>query len=56
MFDKLKRVFESLGFRLLAPLFVTVGVVLAVYATISFRSTRDDLRGWSAPTSTDPAA
>lgn len=43
MVDKLKKVFESLGFRLLAPLFVTVGVVLAVYATLSFRSTREDL-------------
>ena len=34
---KVNRIFQSLGFRLLVPLFVTVGAVLAVYATISFR-------------------
>jgi len=34
--------FQSLGFRLLAPLVVTVGVVLAVYAAVSFRSTKDN--------------
>ena len=32
----------SLGFRLLAPLLVTVGAVLAVYAIISFGSIEDD--------------
>ncbi len=39
---KINRLFQSLGFRLLVPLFITVGAVLAVYATISFRSTKDD--------------
>src|SRR5271157_991251 len=34
-------VFQSLGFRLLAPLFLAVGGVLACYAAISFRSTED---------------
>ena len=33
--------FQSLGFRLLVPLFVTVGAVLAVHAAISFHSTKD---------------
>jgi len=40
-----RRLFElppSLGFRLLAPLLVTVGAVLAVYAIISFGSIEDD--------------
>jgi two-component system NtrC family sensor kinase len=35
------RLFQSLGFRLLAPLFLAVGGVLACYAAISFRSTED---------------
>ncbi|MGO9115126.1 MAG: sensor histidine kinase [Thermoguttaceae bacterium] len=35
------RVFQSLGFRLLAPLFLAVGGVLACYAAVSFRSTED---------------
>jgi two-component system NtrC family sensor kinase len=39
---KVNGLFQSLGFRLLVPLFVTVGTVLAVYAAISFRSTKDD--------------
>ncbi len=39
---KIRELFQSLGFRLLVPLFITVGAVLAVYATISFRSTKDD--------------
>ena len=38
----LMRIFQSLGFRLLAPLFLAVGGVLACYATISFRSTEGD--------------
>jgi two-component system NtrC family sensor kinase len=42
MGGKIKELFQSLGFRLLVPLFITVGAVLAVYATISFRSTKDD--------------
>ena len=37
----LMRIFQSLGFRLLAPLFLAVGGVLACYATISFQSTED---------------
>ena len=36
-----KRLFQSLGFRLLAPLFLAVGGVLACYAFISFHSTED---------------
>ena len=39
---KVNGLFQSLGFRLLVPLFITVGAVLAVYATISFRSMKDD--------------
>ena len=35
------RIFQSLGFRLLVPLFLAVGGVLACYAAISFRSTED---------------
>ncbi len=35
------RIFQSLGFRLLAPLFLAVGGVLACYAAISFQSTED---------------
>ena len=35
------RIFQSLGFRLLGPLFLAVGGVLACYAVISFRSTED---------------
>src|SRR5271157_6117837 len=35
------RIFQSLGFRLLVPLFLAVGGVLACYAVISFRSTED---------------
>ncbi len=35
------RIFQSLGFRLLVPLFLAVGGVLACYATISFHSTED---------------
>ena len=37
----IKRLFQSLGFRLLAPLFLAVGGVLACYAFISFHSTED---------------
>jgi two-component system NtrC family sensor kinase len=36
---------HSLGVRLLAPLFLTVGVVLAVYAWFSFRSTQEHVVG-----------
>ncbi|MCY2995346.1 MAG: ATP-binding protein [Planctomycetota bacterium] len=42
MGNKLDAIFQSLGFRLLVPLSVTVGVVLAVYAMIGFRSTKED--------------
>jgi len=40
--EMLKAFVQSLGFRLLAPLFVTVGLVLAVHAVTSFRSTKED--------------
>jgi len=43
MTERMKAFFQSLGFRLLVPLLATVGVVLAIYATISFRSTEDHL-------------
>lgn len=39
------RVFHSLGVRLLAPLFGTTAAVLAVYAVLGFRSSRDHLLG-----------
>jgi len=42
MREMLKAFFQSLGFRLLASLFVTVGLVLTVHAMISFRSTKED--------------
>jgi two-component system, NtrC family, sensor kinase len=42
MGHRLKTLCQSLGFRLLVPLVVTVGVVLTVHAMISFRSTKDD--------------
>lgn len=35
--------FQSLSFRLLTPLFLTLSVVLAVHAVVSFRSTKEDL-------------
>jgi len=35
------RIFQSLGFRLLGPLFLAVGGVLACYAAISFHTTED---------------
>lgn len=40
--DRLNTLVQSLGFRLLVPLFLTVGVVLAIHAMISFDSTKDD--------------
>jgi two-component system NtrC family sensor kinase len=39
---RFRTVFQSLGFHLLAPLVVTIAVVLAIHAMISFRSTEDD--------------
>jgi two-component system, NtrC family, sensor kinase len=36
-----RRIFQSLGFRLLVPLCLAVGAVLACYAAISFKSTED---------------
>jgi two-component system NtrC family sensor kinase len=42
MTHKFKTLFQSLGFRLLVPLVVTIGAVLAVHAMISFRSTKED--------------
>ncbi|MCR4411391.1 MAG: ATP-binding protein [Thermoguttaceae bacterium] len=41
MDDKPKAFYQSLGFRLLVPLFVTVGAVLAVHAVIGFRSNKE---------------
>ncbi len=38
---RLKVLFASLGARLLIPLFLTVAVVLAVHAILSFRSTKE---------------
>ena len=40
-----RSVFHSLGVRLLVPLFLTSGAVLAVYAVFSFRSTQDQFLG-----------
>ncbi|MHB9048509.1 MAG: hypothetical protein ACYC35_21555 [Pirellulales bacterium] len=44
MAHRLTEIFQSLGFRLLVPLIVTVAAVLAVHATLSFRSTKEDFR------------
>jgi two-component system NtrC family sensor kinase len=41
MGSRIKTLLSSLGFRLLLPLVVTVGVVLAVHAMISFRSAKE---------------
>lgn len=41
MVARLKSFLPSLGVRLLVPLFVTVGTVLAVHAFLSFRSTKE---------------
>ena len=38
----LRTLVHSLGFRLLVPLSITVGAVLAIDAMISFRSTKED--------------
>lgn len=46
MGHRLKTLVQSLGFRLLVPLVVTVGLVLAVHAMISFRSAKDDFLGF----------
>jgi len=40
--DRLNTIVQSLGFRLLVPLFLSVGVVLAIHAMISFDSTKED--------------
>jgi two-component system, NtrC family, sensor kinase len=40
----LLRLFQSLGFRLLMPLFLAIGAVLACYAVISFRTTEEHFR------------
>jgi len=42
----LRAMFSSLGARLLVPVFVTVGVVLAVHAVISFKSTKEHFLGF----------
>lgn len=42
MASRLKAFFQSLECRLLVPLIITVGIVLAVHATVSFRSTKKD--------------
>lgn len=39
----LPRAFHSLGVRLVVPLFATTAVVLAVYALLGFRSSREHL-------------
>lgn len=41
MFRKLRPLVESIGFRLLAPLCVAVGLVLAVHSLLSYRSTQE---------------
>ncbi|GMV03975.1 MAG: hypothetical protein AMXMBFR53_02570 [Gemmatimonadota bacterium] len=41
MVARLKSFLPSLGIRLLVPLYLSVGVVLAVHAYVSFRSTKD---------------
>jgi two-component system NtrC family sensor kinase len=38
---KFRTAFQSLGFRLVLPLFLTVGVVLTAHSTYSFRSTKE---------------
>jgi len=38
---KIRTLFESLGFRLVLPLVLTVGVVLAIHALLSFRTTKE---------------
>jgi two-component system, NtrC family, sensor kinase len=38
--------FQSLGFRLLLPLLITVGVVLTIHAVLSFRSTKEHFVGF----------
>ena len=43
MRDRLDAIFGSLGFRLLVPLFATIGLVLAAHAVFSFRWTEEDL-------------
>lgn len=43
---KLREMIQSLGFRLLFPLFLTIVAVLAIHAMLSFRTTRDDLLGF----------
>ena len=42
MAKRLRALSQSLGFRLLVPLSLTVGIVLAIHAMISFRSTKED--------------
>lgn len=42
MRERLSVFFQSLGFRLLVPLFLIGGAVLSVHAVVSFRSTKDD--------------
>jgi two-component system NtrC family sensor kinase len=41
MGERIRALFRSLGFRLLVPLFITVGAVLAISALISFDSTSE---------------
>ncbi len=42
MSSRLRDLSQSLGFRLLVPLSLTVAIVLAIHAMISFRSTKED--------------
>lgn len=46
MGDRVKTVLQSLSFRLLAPLFLTVGAVLTVHAVLSFHSIEEDYLGF----------
>ncbi len=43
---KLRTVLQSLGFRLVLPLFLTVGIVLAIHTALSFRSTKEHFVGF----------
>ncbi len=46
MSDRFTTIVQSLGFRLLVPLFLTVGVVLSIHAMISFDTTQHDFQAF----------
>lgn len=46
MANKLRSIVQSLGFRLLFPLFLTIVAVLTIHATLSFHATKEDLLGF----------